>query len=81
MNNKPKNVIGGYKIYTSVLYSHWFAVEYLEQRGAEVFRVRIPYNTRVRAMRMRDYLAGCGGVSIRPDYRVQIHLMQKGMKR
>lgn len=76
-----KTVVGGYKIYTSVLYSNWFAVEYIEQRGSKLFRVRVPYNTLVRAMQMRDYMAGRGGTPVVPDYQPHIHIMEKGIVR
>lgn len=80
-NKDHKNIIGGYSIYTSVLYSNWFAVEYIEKRGEHLFRVRLPYNTLTRAQQMRNHLVMGVGAALTPDYRPHIHMMKKGLKR
>lgn len=81
MNKKQNTVIGGYRIYTSLLYTNWFAVEYLEQCGEYVFRVRLPYNTLSRAEQMRNHLSGHVGSELRPDYKPQIHIIKSGIVR
>ena len=80
-NKNQKNIIGGYSIYTSVLYSNWFAVEYLEQRGGRVFRVRLPYNTLARAQQMRNHLVTGVGAALTPDYKPYIHILRNGIVR
>lgn len=80
-NKNHKNIIGGYRIYTSVLYLNWFAVEYLEQRGGRVFRVRLPYNTLARAQQMQNHLVTGVGAALIPDYQPHIHMVKKGICR
>ncbi len=79
--NKKNNVIGGYSIYTSVLYSSWFAVEYIERRGKHLFRVRLPYNTYARAQQMRHHLAMGVGAALTPDYQPHIHIVKNRIGR
>lgn len=65
-------------IYTSVLYSDWHAVEYLVQRDGHMFRIRMPYKTRMAANQTLDYLMGRSHTHPRPDYRPIIHMMEQG---
>ena len=81
MTNENKKIVGEYKIYTSVLYKNWFAVEFIEQKGAQQFRIRLPYNTRCRAEQMLNHLRENVGSALVPDYRPHIHMIEKGIVR
>jgi len=76
INKKEVFKING--VYTSALWKDWYAAEFLVRRNGHVFRLRIPYKTKVHAQQMLQYLNGKTPDAPMPDYRPLIHIIENG---
>lgn len=74
--NEILNVNG---LYISQLYKNWYAAECLVMRNGRVFRIRYPYKTVDSAMDMIAFLNRKRTNFPEPDYRIMIHIMDKGL--
>jgi hypothetical protein len=62
----------------SQLYKNWYAAECIVNRGGRFLRLRYPYRTPSGAMQMISYLQGKRVDFPRPDYQIQVHVMNMG---
>lgn len=79
INKKEIFKING--VYTSALWKDWYAAEFFVHRDGHVFRLRIPYKTKVCAQQMVQYLKGNMSKAPAPDYEPHIHIIKNGRVR
>lgn len=81
MNINCDEILSVNGLYISQLYKHWYAAECLVLRGGHVFRIRYPYKQPGCAMEMVSFLKGKRPDFPKPDYQIQIHIMNNGRNR
>jgi len=73
MDINKKEIIRIDGVYTSQLYSRWYATQIIVKRGGTFFRVRCPYNSQEKALQAIEFFKNKRHDMPKVDYKLIIH--------
>ena len=81
MNINRDEILSVNGLYISQLYKHWYAAECIAVRNGRLCKIRYPYKTPNDAINMLSFLNGKRDSFPKPNYRIQVYIMNNGYVR